>query len=339
MQQRPYVTQHSPSSTLRITKQKYTQHCLYCGNATPPCLRCGHPNCFEMMHPACAAAGKTLEFFPHASLGASLDMEHGGGDEQGTEAPHSNVGLLLWSHCVPYCSQHYGALLNRSSLSSHALHTEAERVALKLDLTGKLRKDDNEEFAKPSSPVCPTVKRGRGRPPVAFVQMRRNDQGMCDLIKSYWVEKRKVRHQESARWVTEINDTKVRPIVCASLRPELIKVNLSKVRLSHFLSLVPEWQALIVLYVEGELPLPDFEYMEKNASRARGVSAGTRRSGNNEELRTQMSKALQQMETFHQVCKTLKSEVAVRDSLVRAELHALEYGLNHPPVMEEGVDF
>ena len=189
---------------------------------------------------------------------------------------------------------------------------KAEAEALALDLTGLLTGGDGV-----TSPVV--KKRGRGRPPVALVQQREAERELILKLHAYWLERREQRRCMSGQLVGEIN-ARLRPVVEATLRPEIVKVSADKVRLSHFLSLVPEWQWQLVAIVEGELPLPDEEYDEVQKYRK---VAHTRRSGNTRSLYDRMSTAATQLDLICRITAAMRQECRLRRTSAELEVESL----------------
>ncbi|KAG5490614.1 hypothetical protein JKF63_00735 [Porcisia hertigi] len=319
---RPYVY-----ATRRLGKHKFAMTCAFCQCGVGRCVQCSHPHCFEAMHASCAAEAHTVDC--ESELPLSLAAAHssipctvarnGAAPLHGVIRPISSgngcsgslKSTISWSSCSLYCRRHYGYSASNSVKSAQLDH-KAEAEALALDLTGLLTGGDGV-----TSPVV--RKRGRGRPPAALVQQREAERELIEKLRRYWLERREQRRQSSAQLVSEIN-ARLRPIVEASLRPEIVKISVSKVRLSHFLSLVPEWQSRLVAIVEGELPLPDEEYDDAQKYRK---AAHTRRSGNTRSLYERMCGCAVQLDLLCQVSGVLKKQCALRRSSVEQELAAL----------------
>ncbi|KAG5464308.1 hypothetical protein LSCM1_00490 [Leishmania martiniquensis] len=322
MQARPYVY-----ARRRVGKDKYGMNCEFCQRGSGRCVQCAHPHCFEAMHASCAAEAHTADFqvespfFPNAFFpsGASASAPVSGFLSAGnTEpvGPASSVGsyprsVATWTSCSPYCRKHYGYSV-RNSAGSAALAQKAEAEALALDLTGLLTGSDGA-----TSPMV--RKRGRGRPPTALVRQRELERDLISKLRAYWLERREQRRQSSAQLASEIN-ARLRPVVEASLRPEIVKISAEKVRLSHFLSLVPEWQGQLVAIVEGELPVPDEEYDDVQTYRK---VAHTRRSGNTRSLYGKMCECAVQLDLVCQVAEAMKEQCRLRRSVIEQELAAL----------------
>ncbi|KAG5489626.1 hypothetical protein GH5_00504 [Leishmania sp. Ghana 2012 LV757] len=323
MEMRPYVY-----ALRRVGKHKYAMHCEFCQRGSGRCVQCSHPHCFEAMHASCAAEAHTADcqaestFFPMASSvrGTSASAPGGRGlvssDNtrpvgSGRSPSSSLVGIARWTSCSPYCKKHYGYSV-RNSVGSAELGHKAEAQALALDLTGLLTGSDGI-----TSPMV--RKRGRGRPPAAVVKQREVEREVISKIRVHWLERREQRRQSSAQLASEIN-ARLRPVVEASLRPEIIKISAEKVRLSHFLSLVPEWQGQLVAIVEGELPVPDEEYDDVQASRK---VAHTRRSGNTRSLHGKMRECAVQLDLVCEVAEAMKEQCRLRRAAIEEELAAL----------------
>ncbi|KAK7200542.1 PHD-like zinc-binding domain containing protein [Novymonas esmeraldas] len=307
MQRRPYVY-----ALRRVGKHKYAMHCEFCQHGTGRCVQCSHPHCFEAMHASCAAAAHTVDCHAEAPFSSATGARAGARPSL-TAAPLASAptGTAGWVSCSPYCRKHYGYSVNNSA-GSAALGDRAEAEALALDLTGLLTGGDGV-----TSPVV--RKRGRGRPPVALVQQREAERGLIGKLRAYWLQRREQRRRSSAQLASEIN-ARVRHIVAASLRPEIVKISATKVRLSHFLSLVPEWQWQLVSIVEGELPLPDEEY--DDVQKYRKV-AHTRRSGNTRGLYEKMCEGAVQLDLLCRATEIMKEQCRLRRTSVEQELTAL----------------
>jgi hypothetical protein len=327
MEERPFVY-----ALRRVGKQKYAMHCVFCEHGgTGRCVQCHHPHCFEAMHASCAAEAHTVDCHtdvPSASpthfVSGSDGHVAGAGDVSsrsfspggffssgGTTGSNGVCSTVFWAGCSTYCKKHYGYSVS-NSVGSAALGDKAEAEALALDLTGLLSGGDGI-----TSPVV--KKRGRGRPPVALVQQREAERELIRKLHAYWLERREQRRLSSAQLVSEIN-ARLRPVVEAALRPEIVKVSADKVRLSHFLSLVPEWQWQLVAVVEGELPLPDEEY--DDVQKYRKV-AHTRRSGNTRSLYDRMSVAATQLDLMCRVTAAMKQECRLRRTSAELEVESL----------------
>lgn len=94
----------------------------------------------------------------------------------------------------------------------------------------------------------------------------------------YWQGKRRIRRAESGALLLAINQRHQRPIVAAALSPALTKLSPTTVRLSHFFSLLPEWQSWLSRTVEMELPTPDEEEIDEWESSSR-VGQGRKATG------------------------------------------------------------
>lgn len=173
-------------------------------------------------------------------------------------------------------------------------------------------------FLEGSMPVSKAVRRGPGRPSAAELQRRSAERLVVANVRKYWLQKRAGQRRHSAALAGEINISHRQPILAAALRPELIKISASRVRLSHFLCLIPEWQQMLVVLVEGELPLPDEEY--DDVQRYRKASAHTRRSGNTAELFQRMAAAQTNLTTFMGCAALVKQQAAARMRQVVTEL-------------------
>ncbi|GET93557.1 hypothetical protein, conserved [Leishmania tarentolae] len=322
MQIRPYVY-----ARRRVGKHKYPMDCQFCQHASGRCVQCSHPHCFEVMHASCAAEAHTVDcqaempFFPVAASPCSTNSApQGGNTASDATNQHASfdsslgcpqLGTARWTSCSPYCRKHYGySVVN--SVGSAVLRHKAEAEALALDLTGLLTGGDGV-----TSPVV--RKRGRGRPPAALVKQREAERELISKLRAYWLERRERRRQTSAQLASEIN-ARLRPIVEASLRPEIVKISAEKVRLSHFLSLVPEWQWQLVAIVEGELPLPDEEYDDVHKFRK---AAHTRRSGNTRSLYDKMCECAVQLGLVCRMAEAMKEQCRLRRTSVQQELSAL----------------
>ncbi|KPA81516.1 hypothetical protein ABB37_03867 [Leptomonas pyrrhocoris] len=326
MEERPYVY-----ALRRVGKQKYAMHCIFCEHGgTGRCVQCHHPHCFEAMHASCAAEAHTVDCHTDVSLSPSTMYPTGSGVHGATveaiSGPCSPGGFSLhnnggtggaagltacWTSCSTYCRKHYGYSVSNSA-GSAALGDKAEAEALALDLTGLLTGGDGV-----TSPVV--QKRGRGRPPVMLVQQRVAERDLIERLHAYWLERREQRRRSSGQLVSEIN-ARLRHVVEAALRPEIVKVSADKVRLSHFLSLVPEWQWQLVAIVEGELPLPDEEY--DDVQKYRKV-AHTRRSGNTRSLYDRMSVAATQLNLMCRITTAMTHECQLRRTSAELELDSL----------------
>ncbi|KPI89014.1 hypothetical protein ABL78_1898 [Leptomonas seymouri] len=325
-EERPYVC-----ALRRVGKHKYAMRCVFCEHGgTGRCVQCHHPHCFEAMHASCAAEAHTVDC--HTDVSSSpTSLSPSAGDVRGAamearvqprsaEASSLNNcggtgGTLssseLWASCSTYCKKHYGYSVS-NSVGSAVLGDKAEAEALALDLTGLLTGGQGV-----TSPVV--RKRGRGRPPVALVQQREAERDLVQKLRIYWLERREQRRRSSGQLVSEIN-ARLRNVVEATLRPEIVKVSADKVRLSHSLSLVPEWQWQLVAVVEGELPLPDEEY--DDVQKYRKV-AHTRRSGNTRSLYDRMSVAATQLDLTCRLATAVKHECRVRRTSAELELESL----------------
>ncbi|XQJ31934.1 PHD-zinc-finger like domain/PHD-like zinc-binding domain containing protein, putative [Leishmania guyanensis] len=318
MQMRPYVY-----ALRRVGKPRYAMNCVFCHHGSGRCVQCSHPHCFEAMHASCAAEAHTIDWriespfvptiasFSSASAGPPAGNSTSNGITPPVSPGSSLMSTASWTSCSPYCRKHYGYAIG-NSVSSAALGRKAEAEALALDLTGLLTGGDGL-----TSPVV--RKRGRGRPPAAVVKQREAERDLISRIRAYWLERREQRRQSSAQLASEIN-ARLRPIVEASLRPEIVKVSAEKVRLSHFLSLVPEWQWQLVAIVEGELPLPDEEY--DDVQKFRKVTH-TRHSGNTRSLYDKMCASAVQLDLLCQVAEAMKEQCRLRRTSVELELAAL----------------
>lgn len=322
VQMRPYIY-----ALRRVGKHKYAMNCQFCQHVSGRCVQCSHPHCFEAMHASCAAEAHTVECqaellcLPAAASPRSTSGGARGGESTsdattqpvslGSSLSSTLMGTANWTSCSPYCRKHYGYSVG-NSVGSAELGRKAEAEALALDLTGLLTGGDGV-----TSPVV--RKRGRGRPPAALVKQREAERDLILKLRAYWLERREQRRQTSAQLASEIN-ARVRPIVEASLRPEIVKISAEKVRLSHFLSLVPEWQCQLVAIVEGELPLPDEEYDDVQKFRK---AAHTRRSGNTRSLYDKMCAAIVQLGLLCRVAEAIKEQCRLRRTSVEQELAAL----------------
>ncbi|CAG9584007.1 conserved hypothetical protein [Leishmania major strain Friedlin] len=322
MQMRPYVY-----ALRRVGKHKYAMNCRFCQHVGGRCVQCSHPHCFEAMHASCAAEAHTVDchaelpILPAAASPCRTSAGARGGDSTsdattqpvslGSSLSSPLIGTANWTRCSPYCRKHYGYSVG-ISVGSAELGHKAEAEALALDLTGLLTGGDGV-----TSPVV--RKRGRGRPPAALVKQREAERDLILKLRAYWLERREQRRQTSAQLSSEIN-ARVRPIVEASMRPEIVKISAEKVRLSHFLSLVPEWQWQLVAIVEGELPLPDEEYDDVQKFRK---AAHTRRSGNTRSLYDKMCEGAVQLGLLCRVAEAIKEQCRLRRTSVEQELAAL----------------
>lgn len=298
------------------TKQR-AQLCIFCQHEVG-CVRCSYPRCFETMHPSCAADEQSLECFSasfhHQSPflpkkdRISHDVKEKSGstqikqeklsDKENTSPTinsSSSSACVYWHSCHTYCRQHFN-FASRGMAGWRQLAEEAEEAALKADLAELLRRaKEDEETSEDQQHGADAVKsnyldvgstpiprkRPRGRPPSAIVEQRKAYRQVVDCVTSYWQQKRRIRRSESGDQVVAINHRHL-PIVSAALRPEIIKISPDTVRLSHFLSLVPEWQLWLVSAVEHELPIPDEEYTDVQTYRkeaAIGTGVSSRRAG------------------------------------------------------------
>lgn len=332
----------------RVGKQKYGINCVYCHHSSGRCVQCAHPHCFEGMHASCAAAAHTADcyvdhFSSPSNFGPALQQGgvaasplltsngSGAGASNPSPAPKSHhatshqppdavrgqdgsggvLPMPHWVGCHTYCRKHYGGSVS-SSVGSAVLSDQAVKAALRLDLTGLITGSEGA-----TSPVV--RKRGRGRPPAALVRQREAEQEAIEKLRLYWINRREQRQQEAMQMMMEIN-ARQRPIVDVALRTEVLKVSAEKVRLSHFLSLVPEWQLHLVYIVEGELPLPDDE--ADDVQKYRKV-AHTRRSGNTRGLYGKMCEAAAQLDLVCQLSEKLKSLTQLQREDSELELEAL----------------
>ena len=323
MDERPYVY-----ALRRVGKQKYAMHCVFCEHGgTGRYVQCHHPRCFEAMHASCAAEAHTVDCYTDVSApssarfaspasGSSVGLARSGPCSHGGFSADGGAGgssaTTFWTSCSTYCKKHYGYSVSNAAGSAAAMGDKAEAEALALDLTGLLTGGDGV-----TSPVV--KKRGRGRPPVALVQQREAERELILKLHAYWLERREQRRCMSGQLVGEIN-ARLRPVVEATLRPEIVKVSADKVRLSHFLSLVPEWQWQLVAIVEGELPLPDEEYDEVQKYRK---VAHTRRSGNTRSLYDRMSTAATQLDLICRITAAMRQECRLRRTSAELEVESL----------------
>ncbi|CAJ1993855.1 PHD-like zinc-binding domain containing protein [Leishmania donovani] len=322
MQMRPYVY-----PLRRVGKHKCAMNCRFCQHLGGRCVQCSHPHCFEAMHASCAAEAHTVDcqaelpILPATASPRRTSAGARGGASTldattqpislGCSLSSSLMGTTNWTRCSPYCRKHYGYSVG-NSVGSAELGHKAEAEALALDLTGLLTGGDGV-----TSPVV--RKRGRGRPPAALVKQREAERDLILKLRAYWLERREQRRETSALLASEIN-ARVRPIGEASMRPEIVKISAEKVRLSHFLSLVPEWQWQLVSIVEGELPLPDEEYDDVQKFRK---AAHTRRSGNTRSLYDKMCESAVQLGLLCRAAEAIKEQCRLRRASVEQELAAL----------------
>lgn len=317
----------------RFSKQWQSLNCMYCQHASFPCVQCHHPRCYETMHPSCAADAGTLDCYytddrkslsnpgsptseiSHTSPSfKSIDTSFEVPSSSVADLPPSSFLPTQWSGCSAYCPKHFGFSLS-NSVGSSSLAVRAEKEAMQLDLTGLLTGHVPDDSTAP--PVV--KKRGRGRPPLALAKRRMEEKGLVEQLKQYWLQRRQSRRMVSATWINEINVTKTRPILCCALRPELIKISATQVRLSHYLCLVPEWQQMLVVALEGELPLPDEEYDDVQQYRKTAV-AQTRRAGNTVELLQRLHQVKDNLDTVMHLTEQLKQASALRTKEVELEL-------------------
>lgn len=358
----------STNAPRRYNTKQRAQLCIFCQHEVG-CVRCSYPRCFEMMHASCAADEQSLECFS-ASLqrqkmilstdqdtsneGSSLlKQEEELGKSENLPRPNytiSSRACVYWHSCHTYCRQHFN-FASRGMAGWRQLAEEAEEAAVKADLAELLRRaredeeaceeQQNNGDARGSITVYEEMtttpiprKRPRGRPPAAIVEQRKAYRQVVDHVTAYWQQKRRTRRSESGEQVAAIN-YRQQPVVSAALRPEIIKISPDTVRLSHFLSLVPEWQLWLVSAVEHELPIPDEEYTDvqtyrKEAAASTGVScrrAGGKGPGDTEDGSAE-SAQLQMMQRMtgklNEITTAIQQQVKLRQLQVEVDVAILE---------------
>lgn len=321
---RPYVynvmniNPNSPAqpSRHRFPKQKKSLVCQLCEREVGMCVHCSYPRCYETIHPSCASKAHTTECFI---------------------TPDAVSSSASWQ-CFAYCPRHYNHA-SRGTGVWRQLSEAAESAVAKSDIAELLRRTREEEAESESAFSMRPRKRARGRPPSAVVQQREAYRRVSAAAMGYWMKKRRERRAESGQKVALIQQH-VSPIVSAVLRPEIIKVSATDVRLTHFLSLVPEWQLWLISAVEHELPVPDDEYTDngyrkdiaRNCGSPTGSSARAVEEG--EALGTTRLQQLYGMtQQLTKITDAMRSQATVRREQVEVEVEMLRLrcGWTSPP--------
>ncbi|RNF12880.1 hypothetical protein TraAM80_00037 [Trypanosoma rangeli] len=216
-------------------------------------------------------------------------------------APHHAHTSGPWDGCHMYCRAHFGVVLD-SELGLARMGEIAEAEAL-LRVT-------MEDFVGTTRPTR------RGRPPNAKFIV-----ATLEAVKKYWVEKRLQRLHEGLKKAKSIREGQI-DIASVSLRPEVMKITPTEVRLARFVCLIPELQHYVNATVEGVLPIPDEEYDDveeyrKNRSR-------TRYANNSSRLYEKMQSIASHIHVFSELAELLHQQALLRQELVDTDLQLLE---------------
>lgn len=318
-----------PGSPTRRSHKQRSSLCLFCHHQTGQCVRCSHPNCFETVHPSCAGEAGTVECYPTTQLASSLSPE----------------GRSVVWRCgvLAYCETHYH--------SERAIAEAAERAAWQASVADALfqQRCGKGEAVVPAARegAARAVGRPRRHPPSAVPVKQEALRQVCAAVRAYWRLKRRQRRWESCEHFRRIH-LREWPVVSAALRPEIVKVSPTAVRLSPFLCLVPEWALWLVQHVEKELPIPDEEYedvsayrkklingsggprMRRRSGRVSGVYANNDGDESDADLRAEREDCLQGLKNFQsmttllaRIAEAMRPQAQLRGKMVRDELSML----------------
>ncbi|RNF19968.1 uncharacterized protein Tco025E_03959 [Trypanosoma conorhini] len=216
-------------------------------------------------------------------------------------APHDAAASGPWAGCHLYCRAHFGVVVD-AELGLARVGELAEAEALR-----RVTLEDISGSTRPPR---------RGRPPNAKFTAAN-----LEAVKKYWVEKRLRRHHEGLKKAKSIREGKS-DIVSVALRPEVMKITPTEVRLARFVCLIPELQYYVNATVEGVLPIPDEEYDDveeyrKNHSR-------TRYANNSSRLYEKLQSVASHMKVFCELADLLHQRAVLRRELVESDLQLLE---------------
>ncbi|EAN90022.1 hypothetical protein C3747_33g229 [Trypanosoma cruzi] len=216
-------------------------------------------------------------------------------------APHAISGTGPWDGCRLYCRAHFGVVVESpSGFAGIGEFAEAEA----------LRHVNFADFVDEKRPVR------RGRPPNARVTP-----AALDAVKKYWVKKRLQRLHDGVKIVENVQGGRC-DIVSVSLRPEIMKITPTEVRLARFVCLIPELQHHINASVEGVLPIPDEEY--DDVEEYRKAHSRTRYAGNTRKLYEKMQSVASHINVFCELAELLHQRAVVWRELLETDLQVLE---------------